>query len=184
MKGFTMKYDSLSRNTVKITLSEADMEEYSLRAESIALRTPEIKRTLAELLGKMRLFPEYRPDRLFLEAFPKKEGGCVLYVSTLGGEIQENEEAPLLCRTENLSVTVQLCFGLKNIMKNPAASVYRYKNGYAVTVTPSAEDCGRIRSFLSEYGEVSRSNAEICSLSEYGVPVCEGDACEVLSRLY
>lgn len=52
-----MKYDLLSRDTVKITLSEADMREYSLCTEAIELRTAEARRSLSKMLRKMKLFP-------------------------------------------------------------------------------------------------------------------------------
>lgn len=38
-----MKYDALSRNTVKITLSEEDMLEYSLCTESISEKNAPVK---------------------------------------------------------------------------------------------------------------------------------------------
>lgn len=186
-----MKYDSLSRSTVKITLSEEDMKEYSLCAENIALRTAETKRSLARLLRKMKLFPGYRPDRLFLEAFPGVGGGCVLYVSSLGEDYDDSDtedtsvsEVPLMCEVNSLSALAKLCHGLKRLMGNPEACVYRTDNKYAIVVLTASDKSEKARHFLSEYGRTSRDPSEIYSLSEYAVPVCLADACEVFSGLY
>lgn len=185
-----MKYYSLSNNTVKITLSEEDMREYSLCSESIALRTSETKRIFAQMLKKLRIFPGYNTERLFLEAFPKNEGGCVLYVSSLGEEPQIEKEAdytdkaPIMCNTDSLSTLICLCRGLTAIGENPASCVYRNGNGYSIVVAAEKNDAAKIKRFLSEYGTVSRSLSEIYSLKEYGEPVCTENACEKLSRLY
>ena len=66
-----MKYDTLSRNTVKITLTEADMRKYSISSDCISGHTAETKRTLTDFVNRLKeinpLFPEYESERLFLE---------------------------------------------------------------------------------------------------------------------
>ncbi len=182
-----MKYDSLSRNTVKITLSEEDMREYSLCAESIALRTAQTKRSLARLLEEMNLFAGYKPERLFLEAFPKREGGCVLYVSSLGEDfdLPPKDDVPRLymCMTDKLDTVIKICQGLKQLADNPSASVYLWGGKYAAVVSAFPESSEKIHHFLAEYGNVSHDTAEISLLPEYGTAICINNACEELTRL-
>lgn len=182
-----MKYDLLSRNTVKITLSEEDMREYSLCAESIALRTAQTKRSLARLLSEIKLFAGYKPERLFLEAFPKREGGCVLYVSSLGGDYDEPSPAEnsglYLCMTDKLDAVIKICHGLKQLARCPETSVYRCGGKYAVTASAPPGFAEKICHILSEYGTVSRNAAEVSALSEYGAAICINNACEELARL-
>lgn len=186
-----MNYDSLSRNTVKITLSEEDMREYSLCAESIALHTGETKRNLSRLLREMKLFPGYRPERLFLEAFPVREGGCVLYVSALGTEYEDDcyeknrdEKTPLMCTVKSIRTISLICFGLKLIAEEPSVFVYRMGGVYAVVVISEAHETEKIRHFLSEYSDVRDNLTEIYSLPEYAEPVCTENACELFAGLY
>lgn len=181
-----MKYDSLSRNTVKITLSEEDMREYSLCAESIAMRTAETKRSLSRMLKKMKLFQGYRPDRLFLEAFPERNGGCVLYVSGLSEEaVRENSgEAVLMCRTDSLDSLVRLCRGVEACGFCIKSCVYHGRGGYLLAVTAESGEYFLLYRLFSEFGRVCTDASEISAVSEYTVPVCEKDACRIFSGLY
>lgn len=186
-----MKYDSLSRNTVKITLSEEDMREYSLCAENIALRTGETKRNLSKLLREIKLFPEYKPERLFLEAFPVRDGGCVLYVSTLGEDYEDipsaksgDDKTPLMCTAKDIRTISLICFGLKLLTQSPEVFVYRLGKIYAVVVVAKTSETEKIRRFISEYSEVKNNLTEIYSLPEYAEPVCTDNACELFAGLY
>ena len=181
-----MKYDSLSRNTVKITLSEKEMREYSLCAESIALHTAETKRSLSRMLRKMKLFQGYKPDRLFLEAFPKTDGGCVLYVSSLFEEAnrESSAEAALMCCTDSLSGLIQLCRATEAYGVEIQSCVYRSHGGYLLVAITAGADYLPLHRIFSEFGRVCSDPSEICTVSEYAVPVCRSDACRIFSQLY
>lgn len=180
-----MKYDSLSRNTVKITLSPDDMREYSLCAESIAPNNAETKRILSRMLKKMKLFPGFRHDRLFLEAFPGDDGGCVLYVSGLPEE--QSGAAPVeravMCCAENLTALSQLCRAVEASALRLQACVYRSYGGYILAAVCENSDYFAVRRIFSEFGRVSADPSEICAIAEYAVPVCLCDAVGVFSQL-
>ncbi len=180
-----MKYDSLSRNTVKITLSEEDMREYSLCAESIALHTAETKRTLSRMLKKMKLFTGYRHDRLFLEVFPKTEGGCVLYVSGLPEEqsADTSAERAVMCCAESLGALVQLCRAVEASALQLRTCVYRSHGGYILAAVCENGDYFAVRRIFSEFGRVSADPSEISAVAEYATPVCLWDAVGVFSQL-
>ncbi len=180
-----MKYDSLSRNTVKITLSEEDMREYSLCAENITLSTAETKRSLSRMLKKMKLFQGHRPDRLFLEAFPKTDGGCVLYVSGLfeeGGR-EAPAETAVMCCADNLSVLIQLCRAVAGSGLRLHTCVYRSHGGYLLVAIAAGRDYFTLYRLFSEFGRVCSDPSEICAVSEYAVPVCGYDACRIFAEL-
>ncbi len=180
-----MKYDSLSDSTVKITLSAADMTEYD-----ISLYSDSVRSRLSRLLGKMNLFGNVNPERLYLEAFPLNGGGCVLFVSTLGEEFPEYEEKQytektmLMCMVEKAEELSAVCRGLLRIIPEPEAAVYRTEKGYGITVTTEGNVYERVSRFLSEYGRVSRSIQDIYALFEYGVMLCGENACEKLAELF
>ncbi len=181
-----MKYDSLSHGTVKITLSEADMREYSLCAENIARHTAEAKRSLSRMLRKLKLFSGYKTDRLFLEAFPSAQGGLVLYVSTLGGEYEgeETAEAALMCCLDSFAALTQLCHIMTNNSLKPQTCVYKSHGGYILVAITEKSGFTLLKRIFSEFGRVCTDPSEICTVSEYAVPVCFGNACGIFAELY
>ncbi len=181
-----MKYDLLSRDTVKITLSEADMREYSLCTEAIELRTAEARRSLSKMLRKMKLFPGYKPDRLFLEAFPASDGGCVLYVSGLYEENKEESacETAIMCCLGTLDNLIQLCHAVEKAGLQPKTCVYHGHGGYILVSLTEKDSFLALRRIFSEFGRVCTDISEISVVSEYAVPVCLDNACGVFAGLY
>jgi len=91
-----MQIDVLSQNTLKLTLSETDMRELDIKYESLSPKNPETKRMLATVLRGVRREnkPEFAfsGEKLFVEAFPRSDGGCLLYISCLEDERRSKEE--------------------------------------------------------------------------------------------
>jgi negative regulator of genetic competence, sporulation and motility len=181
-----MKYDLLSRDTVKITLSEADMREYSLCTEAIELRTAEARRSLSKMLRKMKLFPGYKPDRLFLEAFPASDGGCVLYVSGLCEESRDESacETAIMCCLTTLDNLIRLCHAIEKAGLQPRTCVYHGHGGYILVSLTEKESFLNLRGIFSEFGRVCTDISEISAVSEYALPVCLNNACGIFAGLY
>jgi hypothetical protein len=82
-----MQIDILSSNTLKLTLSRLDMFDLDIKYESLSGKNPETKRLLAHVLKSIRLDQkvgfDFTCERIFVEAFPRPDGGCMLYVSSL-----------------------------------------------------------------------------------------------------
>ncbi|MDR2531324.1 MAG: adaptor protein MecA [Oscillospiraceae bacterium] len=82
-----MQIDILSSNTLKLTLSRLDMFDLDIKYESLSGKNPETKRLLAHVLKSIRLDQkvgfDFSCERIFVEAFPRPDGGCMLYVSSL-----------------------------------------------------------------------------------------------------
>lgn len=193
-----MKYDSLSRNTVKITLSEAELREYSLCAETLCARTAETKRGLARLLKRMKLFSGYKAERLFLEAFPRADGGCILYVSSLGANIGETVrigaesagEAPgtryeVMGRVESFPLLVRLCAGLCRFCGNAETRVYAYEDGsYRLILSGDRRETETAKHLIGEYGETVTDDLGIRAAAERGRLICGESAAEKIGGLF
>lgn len=82
-----MQIDVLSSNTLKLTLSRLDMFDLDIKYESLSGKNPETKRLLAHVLKSIELDKrvdfDFSGERLFVEAFPRPDGGCMLYLSCL-----------------------------------------------------------------------------------------------------
>lgn len=191
-----MRYDSLSRNTVKITLSEEELREYSLCAETLCARTAETKRGLARLLKRMKLFSDYKAERLFLEAFPRADGGCILYVSSLGANIGETVpgrgigEAPgtrceVMGRVESFSLLVRLCAGLCRFCGNAETRVYAYEDGsYRLILSGDRRETEAAKHLIGEYGETVTDDLGIRAAAERGRLICGESAAEKIGGLF
>lgn len=193
-----MRYDSLSRNTVKITLSEEELREYSLCAETLCARTAETKRGLARLLKRMKLFSGYKAERLFLEAFPRADGGCILYVSSLGANIGETVrigaeyggEAPgtryeVMGRVGSFSLLVRLCAGLCRFCGNAETRVYAYEDGsYRLILSGDRRETETAKHLIGEYGETVTDDLRIRAAAERGRLICGESAAEKIGGLF
>ena len=82
-----MQIDELAGNTVKITLDPSDMDGYRIKCEDISgdSRTSEL--ALSRLISCLSEDHNLGlcGERLLVEAFPKSDGGCTLYISCLKG---------------------------------------------------------------------------------------------------
>ena len=184
-----MYYDALSRNTVKITLTSKDMKDYSIKSESLRSRSAESKRSLTCFLKKFQsesaLFPGHKAERLFLEAFPSDDGGCVMYVSTLGSDIlpQEPVKKPLslMCRLTSLDDAARLCLCVKGKVRT--SSLYRLDGGYCLIFGVSGDSTPAVSHIIEEYGELSDDATDIAYAAEHGAVICRANAVKLMSGL-
>ncbi|MCL1903037.1 MAG: adaptor protein MecA [Oscillospiraceae bacterium] len=90
-----MQIDVLSQNTLKLTLSRLDMFDLDIKYESLSGKNPDTKRLLSHVLRTVRLDKgsgiDFSGERLFVEAFPRPDGGCMLYISCLLEQGDERE---------------------------------------------------------------------------------------------
>ncbi len=180
-----MQFDTLSRSTVKITLSEEDMRKYSLCAKSLAKKNAEAKRALAGFLKRARLFREFNTERLFLEAFPCEKGGCILYVSGLdeAPEGTTRDISPLLCTVDGLDSFIKLCAGIYRFFNGEYSSAYAENGRYSLIVFADADQLSAIRRIMSEYGEVISDSREVFRIYEHAENVCPSGAARAFARL-
>jgi negative regulator of genetic competence, sporulation and motility len=82
-----MQIDVLSQNTLKLTLSRLDMFDLDIKYESLSGKNPDTRRLLSHVLRTVKLDKsatvDFSGERLFVEAFPRPDGGCMLYISCL-----------------------------------------------------------------------------------------------------
>lgn len=177
-----MQFDTLSRSTVKITLSEEDMNRYSLCAESIAQKTDEAKRTLAGLLKRERLFRDFDAKRLFLEAFPRKQGGCILYVSGLEGTESTAATVSALCTVTGLDCFIQLCAEVYRIFDGESKA-FAENGRYSLLLNAPQKQLYAALRVANEYGEVKTDELTVRRISEHCRIICPNEATRTFAKL-
>ena len=85
----------ISRNKLKVMLTAEDMSAYSLSCDSIDYDNTQTRRAFWSILdsAKHQTGFDAAGNRVFIQVFPSKGGGCELFVTKLAREV--HEEHPL-----------------------------------------------------------------------------------------
>jgi negative regulator of genetic competence, sporulation and motility len=203
-----MQIDVLSQNTLKLTLSRLDMFDMDIKYESLSGKNPDTKRLLSHVLRTVKLDKsagvDFSGERLFVEAFPRPDGGCMLYISCLLEE-RERERlhsfAPekktvrlnakpvprksetLLCRFDSVIELDGACKALAwQGRLSLHSSLYYGKDEGEYRLVLHGDDKKLISSVVSEYGELLTSD-EISFTCEHYKLIADGNAVEKMSSV-
>ena len=89
-----MTIEIISSNTIKVVLDQFDMSAYDISFEELDRSSPETKKLLIDLIENINEGKNVNltDERIFVEAFPKDDGGCLLYLSMLSNTIKKATE--------------------------------------------------------------------------------------------
>ncbi len=185
-----MQIDMLAGNTVKITLGLSDMYSYNICYEDIAGRSDNTKLTLSRLIAAIKESEnlDLSGERLLVEAFPKSDGGCMLYLSCLGGAKIRKQKAPsksecILAQSECLNDIISLCHQLYKKYNNLCSSLYCLQGKYRLIISACSLS-PFIRVIVNEFAEVGSCSDIIRSeTAEHYNFICD-NAIEKLSLLF
>ncbi len=185
-----MQIDMLAGNTVKITLGLSDMYSYNIRYEDIAGRSDDTKLALSRLIAAIKESEnlDLSGERLLVEAFPKSDGGCMLYLSCLGGaKIRKQKSLSktecILAQSECLNDIISLCHQLYKKYSSLNSSLYTLYGRYRLIISACSLS-PFIRVVINEFAEVINCNDIIKSeTAEHYSLICD-NAIEKLSQLF
>lgn len=215
-----MQIDILSSNTLKLTLSRLDMFDLDIKYESLSGKNPETKRLLAHVLKKIRLDKfsgsdenqkigfDFSCERIFVEAFPRPDGGCMLYVSSLEAdaarkkrtatnrrelreavfnpEAREINKTTLIFEAASAKELAGVCKSLqfqKNRL-NLETSLYKSAEKYRLIINSESSKQPLISKIIKEYGEVLRGERELFYTKEYFCEIINQNAAERMAELF
>ncbi|MCM1488054.1 MAG: hypothetical protein NC203_06790, partial [Firmicutes bacterium] len=179
-----MKIDILSKTTLKLTLTAEDMDKNSLCYEILSGEGSSCRRAIGRLL-KSDCKPESAAmaaqllngqPRLFVEAFRRMDGGCMLYVSALdrktgkSGELLDGGVSPLIFETECGEDLGLACRCLVLEKKNGAkfrSELFYGRDKYRLAIIPLNTCRSRIIRILGEYGRVCSEELAAACTQEY-----------------
>jgi negative regulator of genetic competence, sporulation and motility len=195
-----MQIDVLSQNTLKLTLSRLDMFDMDIKYESLSGKNPDTKRLLSHVLRTVKLDKsagvDFSGERLFVEAFPRPDGGCMLYISCLfeDGEIREvkSVKAPrravksaactLLCRFDSLKALEGVCKSLAWYGDRLDTTSALYSDGTEYRLYITGTDKKLLTAIVAEYGEVLNAD-ELAYTREYCKLLVAENAVKAISEL-
>lgn len=197
---------------LKIIMTEQDMQEYGLDENEFYCSVINTRSILERIIHKMGVRTGFenigRNEKLLLQLYPEKSGGCELYVTRLEMELGEEtavkkdtENKALVIREsdqlregtnelafsfENLKDVSMACRELKSYDFSGKSSLYlgsnkKYYLFLCQTLDKKTKDSPT--ELLSEFGE-PENRAEVSTLMlEYGRCVMDRGAVEILSKI-
>ncbi|MBE6670590.1 MAG: adaptor protein MecA [Ruminococcaceae bacterium] len=125
----------ISESKLKIMLTADDMENYSISNEYLSYEKKETRRVFEKLLDEAREKTGFNStsDRIFIQVYPSKNGGCEVYV-TLNCDEKEND-GKIDKRTKDKSPNVRnkrenCLYSFENIDDAISACCILKRNGY------------------------------------------------------
>lgn len=160
-----MQIEQIDNRTVKIILTEEDMQQYSLTYEQMDYNDRTTRRAILNIMEQVqsRTSLDVEQNKLFIEAFPSDHGGCVLYINLVNAK--ENGKS---FQKERPSFDTPLIFSLDTV-DILAASCRRLFYDYAHLIIKSSLYTGDRSGYILLLYTYCRSNQRIINImTEYG----------------
>ncbi len=197
-----MEWIRISNNKLKIMLTAEDAARYDLCPDTAEYADSITRRALRAILTDMRGETGFdaADDKIYIQMYPSREGGCELFVTKMGMELTPKRGAQGTYKPKVKSVRhrrLALRFGaledLLGVCRRLVVRGFRGKSSafldegqrYWLLLSDSGDPL-RTREdyrFALEYGELeSRETADVL-LPEHGKALCRDDAVEILGKL-
>ncbi len=172
----------INDSKLKIMLSPSDMKEYDISCDRVDYRQTETRRAFWCILdeAKHRTGFDAASEKVYIQMYPSKEGGCEMYVTKLGFTSPSEDTVDLakasiselaFCFSE-LKPLLMVCRQLDHIGLSDAGDVYRNDKGYYLFLDTSAAHPDSF-AFISEFGDKEDPGHLRAYVSEYASLLCE-----------
>ena len=210
-----MEFILINENKMKIVMSAQEMKRYELDENEFHLSLINTRKILSQILHNSPTktgFENTHPnEKILLQLYPEKHGGCELYVTKLTIENNDNnkednsvavneghllpisdkntqkEKKPLLCYCfEELSDIIILCRALNERNFKCRSSLYFGDDDkyYMIFSNMGLEERSvSSLAMISEFGELTNAEHSNLWFYERGKSICEDSAIEILSEL-
>lgn len=196
----------INENKLKITLSEGDMKEYALDCSTIDYDNTETRKAFWNILDDVKHKTGFDAARqkIFIQLYPSKEGGCEMYVTKLGCSDRNEREGtpdgelhrlhPLHRRRaaysfNNIERLISVCRRLSEIGFSDKSSAWRSLNdsGKYFLILEEPEENAYLPlsecSFICEYGKSENLKNTLLFIHEHADCICGESAVETLAGL-
>lgn len=189
----------ISESKLKVMLTADDMEAYSLTCDNIDYDNTETRKAFWNILdeAKHRTGFDAAKEKVFIQIFPSKGGGCEMYVTKLEGlsttdritcHVKRDE---LICFTDIyaflcLDDLLNVCAQLDKLGFKGESSAYAGDDGKFYLVISDTRTLGSSMPtypFIAEYGEKKTGKNFILYIKEHCKLICKGEAVEKLCVL-
>ncbi|MBO7342020.1 MAG: adaptor protein MecA [Clostridia bacterium] len=198
-----MEWIRISKNKLKIMLSAEDARHYELDCDATDLGELRTRSAFHEILSDVKNQTDFdaSEDKIYIQMYPSKGGGCELFVTKMGLLLSDEEEIPVKEARENgrfrlppraaqelrafrfdtLPSLLAACRRSAGLIETRESRAFRDEHARWWLLLRSG--AGRRLSFLREYGYEVRADVAKLYLAEHGTQICEQDAVQTLARL-
>ena len=193
-----MEWIRISENKLKIMLTAEDARHYELNCENADYTDTLTRTAFREILTDVKREADFdaSEDKVYIQMYPSKEGGCELFITKTGillteqqnGSTKKEPTRPLRAHRESVqafrfkdfSMLLAACRRLQTIPPYKSKA-FRDQKGVWWLFLSGCEP-QRLR-FLSGYAREVRADLARIYLAEHGNVVCEKDAVARLAHL-
>ncbi len=197
-----MEWIRISQNKLKIMLTAEDARHYELNCETADYTDTVTRTAFREILTDVKREADFdaSDDKVYIQMYPSKEGGCELFVTKIGLLLNDPHTDPpqnsgkTSARAPRVRRENMLAFCFRDFSNITAAcrriqsqrivrksSAFRDEKG-AWWLFLSGCEPQKLR-FLASYAREVRADLANLYLAEHGKPVCEKNAVERLAEL-
>lgn len=187
-----MLIEIISSSTIKISLDENDMSLYDISFEKLDRASPKTKRLIIDLIQNIRdeTSIDLSSEKLFVEAFPKDDGGCLLYLSMLNSNLKPSTDnsslySSVICILESPDQLIEISAQIFNIYNHILhnSELYFFDDKYFLILHTFKKADKKLKSFLNEFCEVVGSGEICCSIvREYNICIFPINAIEEILK--
>jgi len=186
-----MELIRISDSKLKVMLTAEDMAHYAITCEAINYENTETRRVIWEILdeAKKQTGFDAASDRIFIQVYPSRTGGCELYITKLG----ENNKLPPpspraslgMYRFPSMKELLAVCEMLKSADYCGESAAYTEGDVCYLILRQTVSCHGSLRefAFLEEFGERLSGAERLAYIEEYATEIIATDAVSLLSSL-
>lgn len=189
-----LKIELLDDKTVKVLLSKVDMTAYNLSYEEMDYKNPQTKRIILKLIEEIKKEVKINlsTGKLFIEAFPYADGGCILYVNLLDAgkadalsqkKLKPGFDTPLIFVIDDLNylgvLSNRLVTRYSHIILKSA--LYLWESNYYLLLYTYFKMDSEIIKLIGEYAKLyGKGNVQSAIVKEHAKELITNDAIAML----
>ncbi len=188
----------INESKLKIMLTDSDMEKYDLKAETVDYDNTATRRAFWSILDDAKTETGFNAasDRLFIQIYPSRDGGCEMFVTKLDTpdisysdkKSRRNslkcEERLFVYSFECLNFLMRVCKQLWILGRKGRSGAYVEDNGKCyLFLWEKSADAPQTHLFIGEYGTAEHAETMLLYIKEHTAPLCEEKAVETLGAL-
>ncbi len=189
-----LKIEIIDEKTIKILLSVQDMQEFHLTYEQMDYNDTVTRKAILSIVQKIRQDTpvDLEMSKLFIEAFPDKSGGCILYVNLIEPrQLQslksgkQSFDTPLIFLLENIDLVAGVSSRLLQEYSHLIihSSLYWLEKKYCLLLYTYCRMEKKIIYILSEYGSYLGKGAILSAfVQEHGKEILTDNAIETITQ--
>lgn len=183
-----MELIKISDTKLKIMLTAEDMAHYAIASEALNYENTETRRAVWQILdeAKHRTGFDAASDRVLIQAYPSRTGGCELYITKIPGSVGASERKMdaqgrvRMYALSSLADLISLCHALFASDFSGESEVYAVPDeGYYLALREDGKKDAKAPTYYpaQEFGDpVSAASGKLAYIKEHAECLCPQNA--------